>query len=152
MGPKPALVMGSIVFAVRRVGELPSNCKSAGRFTAPRLRWSAASARFFLAQFRDFGRRFAHRIGEAGLSLGRQRDKLLCTRTQLLAERGSEFHLFGHELGRRLRANGGIGLCKAPLQIIASNGVLVTANAVNGLDAILLSLQRRCERIAVGLE
>jgi len=40
------------------------------------------------------------------LDLGRQRDKLLRARAKLLAERHGEFHLLGHELGRRLRAKG----------------------------------------------
>src|ERR1700692_3491894 len=124
----------------------------AGALRRPHLRWCAASARFLLAHFRDFGARFVHCVCKAVLSLGRQRYKLLRTCPQLLAERGGQFHLFGHELGRGLRAKGGLSLGKAPLQIVAGNGVLVMAYAVNGRDAFLLGLQRRCKRIAVGLE
>ncbi len=52
----------------------------------------------------------------------------------------------------RLRAEGRLGLRQAPLQVVAGNGVLVTTDAVDRLDAFLLGLQHRRERVAIGLE
>src|SRR5882724_6356711 len=102
--------------AVRRVGILPLTATfGAGALQRPRLRWCTASARFLLAHFRDFGGRFVHYVRKAVLSLGGQRNKLLGTRAKLLAERCGEFYLFGHELGRGLCAEGGLGLGQAPL-------------------------------------
>src|ERR1035441_509808 len=164
-------VVGMADYSIKKTAEVgapkrfPPRCRPAAGGAAYRPPVKGAgvgSARLLLGRVdelrrvAELGGRHIHRFGEGGLGIGlrigRERDELLRTRTQLLAERRGEFHLLGYELGGGLRSQGGRGLCQAPLQVIAGNGVLVTAQAVNRLDAFLLSFQRGRECVAVGLE
>src|ERR1700681_2190811 len=123
---------------------------------AERRRWRrrrrGAASGCFPCYFRDLGGRFAHHLGDAGLHIGRQRDELLHAGAQLLAQRRGKFDLLGDKLGRRLRGKDRVALCEAPLEVIARNGVLVTASALDGFQAFLLRLQRRRKGCAESLK
>src|SRR5271167_4018822 len=113
---------------------------------------SGASARIFLRLRSGGCHGAAQRVREAFLYVRRESDELLRAGTKLLAQRGRELDLFGDEVRRRLRIERRLRLREAPLQIVARNGELITADPLQCIHAFFLCLERRRECLAIGLE
>src|SRR5207237_471058 len=90
---------------------------------------------------------FAPQLGEAALDLGRDRRELLGARAQLVHELSGELGMLAHQLGGVGRAERNVHARQAALQHVAGDGVLQPRQALEGLEAFLLRLENRRERL-----